>query len=117
MKPAFLFALSLAIAACGASSSDAEAPVPPCPSPAPLSLAKENAIADTWIVQLDDAVSDVRAEADALATRHAFLIATRLDLVRGFVAKTDDDTIARLRCERAVKQITQERRFNVLAAD
>jgi hypothetical protein len=112
----FLLVLAFVSVAC-TSVEEGFVPAPACASPAPLALAKEGAVADTWIVMLDDDVADVRAETDALAARHGFAVGARLDIIRGFVARTDAETIARLRCEKPVKTVTQERRAKALTED
>jgi hypothetical protein len=117
MKPLyFLLALLLAPGLGCTAAEEGSVPTPACASPAPLSLAKEGSIADTWIVMLDDDIADVRAETDALATRHSFAVGSRLDIIRGFVALADEEKIARLRCEKTVKSITQERRTKALSS-
>ena len=86
---------------------------PACTSPAWLSVPKSGTPTDDYVVMLEKGTPD--AEADELARRHRFVVATRLSILPGFSTTLHPRTVAELRCEPAVVGITESRRVIAIA--
>ena len=95
-------------------SAGATAAAPACHAPAPVDRAREGGLDDEWIVMLQPDV-DFDSVADELARRHRLSIDARLWIADAFVARAEEATVARLRCEPSVRRLTQNRTSHALA--
>lgn len=98
----------------GEVKPQAAAAAPACHLPAPVDRAGEGAIDDEWIVMVEPDV-DFDSVADDLAQRHRLVIRARLWIAHAFVARAEEETVARLRCEPSVRRLTQNRTSRALA--
>src|SRR5512135_3693348 len=104
----------LLVAACGAGAEGSEVLPPACGEPATLVVANDGAIPNRYIVELHADVANPDATIDDLATRHGFVVTTRLPIVKGFVAELAPETLAAVRCERTVQRVDQDRTTNAV---